>query len=115
MTQSKLFDPGLQPERTSLAWRRTALAVAVGSIVALRVLPQALEDALWYIPGLVGVMFAFWMWWISRRRHLTFTMQLGRRDGEPLPGGAMPLLTVTVVSVTIGTGSLWVLLLKAAG
>jgi uncharacterized membrane protein YidH (DUF202 family) len=29
-------DPGLQPERTSLAWTRTALAVLLNALVALR-------------------------------------------------------------------------------
>ncbi|WP_084102488.1 DUF202 domain-containing protein [Demequina sp. NBRC 110051] len=49
-------DPGLQPERTALAWRRTALAMAVGSVVAARVLPHAMGDMSWVLAGIGGVV-----------------------------------------------------------
>jgi putative membrane protein len=47
------FDPGLQPERTRLAWRRTALSMVVAGLLA----PRALYDAIGgfaVATGLVG-------------------------------------------------------------
>lgn len=40
-----LFDPGLQPERTRLAWRRTLLALVVAVVVGERVLAPVIGRA----------------------------------------------------------------------
>ena len=107
-----LFDAGLQPERTSLAWQRTALSVAAGSLVSLRVFPAALGHPVWYMPGVVGVIFAGWMWWMSRRRHLAFTAQLGSPDREPRPAGGSALLAVTCFSLFAGAVATVAILLR---
>lgn len=44
-----IVDPGLQPERTALAWRRTCLTLLVLSCASLRVLPERIGTA-----GVVG-------------------------------------------------------------
>lgn len=107
------FDPGLQPERTELAWRRTALAVAIGSVVSLRIFPLLLpsDAAAWGLaPGVVGIGAACAFWLAARRRQLQTTAALhASKSAEPwtaaLPGGGM-LLALTMLATAFGAVSL---------
>lgn len=62
------WDPGLQPERTALAWRRTGLALTVGSLIGLRVLPPLLGPAAYVLAGL-GVVASLAVLAAAHRRY----------------------------------------------
>lgn len=99
-----LYDPGLQPERTELAWRRTALSIGVGSIVAARILPDVLGSIVWALPGVLGMAFAIVMWSLARRRYLSWNDSLLSDEpsaGRRLPGAGL-LFTLTVFTVGCG-------------
>ncbi|GAA1706478.1 hypothetical protein GCM10009808_25600 [Microbacterium sediminicola] len=105
----RLFDPGLQPERTELAWRRTELSLALGSVVAMRLLPDALGSGWWVLPGAVGVAFSFVLWVWSRRRYLRVThATVHARDHTRVPDGAL-LLALAGFVAAIGVIAIVVL------
>lgn len=101
MSEPRVFDPGLQPERTELAWRRTALAIGVGSLLALRVLPAVAPDPalaeLWLAPGLVGAGFAVLLWVRSRVRQTRVTRALLAERPDRMPGAGLMLLLAAFV------------------
>lgn len=102
------IDPGLQPERTALAWRRTLLALAVGALVSVRVLPGVLGP--WTVAtGLAGVGAAAGLWFASSRRSRAAVGAF--RVGAPLPGG---LLLAAVALLTAAGAALGLLYLVAA-
>lgn len=72
-------DPGLQAERTSLAWRRTALSVAVGSLVALRVLPPQLGPT-GYAVAVLGLLWSVDLAVTARRRYRDGSRLVRTRD-----------------------------------
>jgi putative membrane protein len=108
MSGRQLFDPGLQPERTELAWRRTTLALVVGALIALRLLPAVLGP--WAISvGLTGLVLAALLWVLARRRAHQTAQSLVHNHG-PLPGGVLLLLLATLTTAGAALGLLYVTL-----
>jgi hypothetical protein len=85
------WDPGLQPERTALAWRRTGLALTVGSLIGLRVLPELLGPAAYALAGL-GVVASLAVLGAAHRRYRTVHRLLvaARDRGADVAPGSGP-------------------------
>ncbi|MBM7412060.1 putative membrane protein [Clavibacter michiganensis] len=104
-------DPGLQPERTALAWRRTALALVAGSLLGLRVLPTLLGAA-GLVVAAAGVIAALAVLTTAhlRYRRVHRILTAGSVDpGTGLPGGALPAL-VAALTACAGLAALFLAL-----
>lgn len=108
------FDPGLQPERTELAWRRTALSLGVGSLIAMRLLPAEFDDVAWTLVGVAGLAASGTIWVLARRRYGSVNEAL-QRDGlhARLPGAGL-LAAVALMVVAIGPIAVAIALTVAA-
>lgn len=101
------FDPGLQAERTSLAWTRTALSIVAGSLVAARVLPGRVGDWI-LIPALLALAASMLLIWWAHRRYRAVTASLAREGlRAPIANGLLPGVLAAVV-VIIGVVSIFV-------
>jgi uncharacterized membrane protein YidH (DUF202 family) len=97
------FDPGLQPERTLLAWRRTALALGVGSAVGARLaLPVLGAGAV--VLGLLGALTALAAYVAASRRYRRAHRAL--TGGAGLPTGGAPLALTAATAAALGIGAL---------
>jgi uncharacterized membrane protein YidH (DUF202 family) len=91
------FDPGLQPERTLLAWQRTCLSLAVGNAVAIKYLSDALGP--WAtLVGVAGLALVTAAWVGSsiryRRAHAGLV-----QDARLVLDGRLPALLAAAVLV----------------
>ena len=95
------FDPKLQPERTLLAWRRTALALGVGSAVGARLtLPVLGAGAV--VLGLAGAAAAFAAYVSASRRYHRSHRSLTAGDGLPTGGAPLALVAATAGALSVG-------------
>lgn len=92
--------PGFAEERTALAWRRTAVSVAVGALLCLKLLPPLLGWAGVAI-GVVGLCWSADLAWIGRRRHVEARATTSPGSDVPLGGGGNVVRTA-VVTCAVG-------------
>jgi hypothetical protein len=104
----RLFDPGLQPERTALAWRRTALSLAVASVASARLLfPVGATFAL--LAAVIGLLSSLVLAHRASRRYRSANAALARSTdtaGTNDTPGAMPdgRLIALCALTTLGAG-----------
>lgn len=93
------FDPGLQAERTLLAWRRTALALAVVSAAGVRFVAPVLGWAAAMI-GAVGVALSMVAYYATgiRYQHVHRTL---RHSGR-YPANGWPPIGFAAAAVLLG-------------
>ncbi|SCL34321.1 protein of unknown function [Micromonospora pallida] len=96
-------DPGLQPERTRLAWRRTALALTVVTVLAVRLAAEG---------GIVGALvtaLAVLTWGAALAlcwRRATGS-GLPRTGGVPVPLVALATAGFALLGILLVLRTLW--------
>lgn len=95
------FDPGLQPERTSLAWRRTILSMVVGSVVSARLLHDSLASKA-LVATIPLVLAAGIALYVLHRRHRGVTSQLTNYDRGTYASDGRLQAAVATMTVILG-------------
>ncbi|WP_111467038.1 DUF202 domain-containing protein [Microbacterium suaedae] len=99
MTTHEVFDPGLQPERTLLAWRRTCLAFALASLVGARFTVDAL-GVLSVVIGVLGAGLAATAYFAAAAGYQRAQRALHAHGASGTTG--VPILLVTGAALLVG-------------
>jgi uncharacterized membrane protein YidH (DUF202 family) len=100
---AKPWDQGLQPERTALAWRRTALALCAGLVIAARTVAHQVPWLALELPVLalaIGIA-------VARAAHLrSRRLDTHLRGRASAPGGRL-ILVACVLTLAFGLAAVW--------
>ncbi len=99
-------DPGLQLERTTLAWLRTTLAFVVGVLLVIRLLVQqkpavAAVCSVFLLPVAVAVT---WLSWLRHRQD-----ERNLREHPPSRDGLLPAAVTALAMFVGGAGIVYIL------
>lgn len=100
-------DPGLQPERTSLAWDRTLLALVVAAALLLRWLPHHGLAAV--LPLAAAAVLALGIWLRQGLRYRRGARSVALESSAPDP---LEILAISAAVVVLGALSLLTILLS---
>ena len=107
-----VFDTGLQLERTALAWQRTLLSLAAGSLAIGRGLLPAMGATSWILAG-VGVTTSVVLFVVTRRRYAAAHKYLTAVDATSLPTDARLIAVCAVFGLLTGLAALTFVLHEA--
>lgn len=98
-------DPGLQPERTRLAWRRTTLSGTVAAVLAMK---TALHGGISVAGGLVcALCCGLWLGFLALAHRRIRTLASSPRPAALAPRHATATVLITVALAACGAALLF--------
>lgn len=105
VTSERVFDEGLQLERTALAWQRTLLSLAVASLAVGRGLEPIIGPASGVVAA-AGLGSTITLFVVTRRNYAQAHRHLTTITADSLPHGGGLIASAAVISVVAGISAL---------